>query len=85
MGPVSGFVVFIILWWTALFTVLPFSLVRDETGKPDDPRMKQKFMITTLFSVVLWGAVYLLVWAELIDFRHLAEVMAQKDLQRDAS
>ena len=83
MGLVSGFVVFFIIWWIALFTVLPFSLVRDETGKPDDPKLRQKFIFTTMLSVALWVVVYSLIAVELIDFRAIAEMMAQEDVRGD--
>lgn len=79
MGWVSGVVVFLLVWWTMLFTVLPFSLKRDETGKPDDPRLKQKFLQTTLLTALIWCVIYALVEAEIISFHDMAREMAIED------
>ncbi|MCB1651425.1 MAG: DUF1467 family protein [Alphaproteobacteria bacterium] len=79
MGLVSGIVVFFLIWWVALFTVLPFSLQRDETGKPDDPRLKRKVLYTTLLAIVIWLVIYMLIQADVISFREMADTMAQGD------
>lgn len=76
MGPVSGVVVFFMLWWTMLFTVLPFSVNRDTNGTVDDPKLKQKIIITTILAIILWIIVYILIDMNLIDFRKIAEDMA---------
>jgi predicted secreted protein len=78
----SGIVVFLLTWWTMLFTVLPFSLKRDETGKPDDPKLWQKFLITTALSMVLWGVIFGLVSSNLISFHDMAEHIAQEDMKK---
>lgn len=78
MGWFTGIIVFLLVWWTVIFTVLPWSLRRDETGKPDDPKLKQKLFVTTLVSAVLWLAVYFLVEADIISFREMAATMAEE-------
>jgi len=82
MGIISGIAVFFVIWWTALFTVLPFSLVRDETGKPNDPKLKVKFLYTTLLSAALWLCVYGLIQADIISFRVLADHMIEEDMAK---
>ena len=82
MGLASGLVVFFVIWWTALFTVLPFSITRDETGKPNDPKLKAKFLTTTLVSAVLWTLVYIVIESDIISFRDIANMMAADDLER---
>jgi predicted secreted protein len=79
MGWVSGIVVFLLVWWTMLFTVLPFALKRDETGKPDDPKIKQKFVITTLIAALIWCLIAALVEADLISFYSMASEMIKED------
>jgi predicted secreted protein len=79
MGWVSGIVVFLLVWWTMLFTVLPFALKRDETGKPDDPKIKKKFAITTLIAAGIWCVIYALVSADIISFHDMASEMIKKD------
>ncbi len=86
MGPVSGIVVYLCIWWVVIFCVLPIGIERDETGKPDfssgapkDPKIKQKFILTTLISAVLWLAVFAMIHFGVIDFRHDAEIMNKID------
>lgn len=82
----TGTVAFICIWWVALFAVLPWYIRRapDEDlhsgpGAPENPRIKQKFIATTILSVVLWFGLYALVDAEVINFRDMAEKMAEQD------
>lgn len=79
MGWVSGVVVFLLAWWLSLFLVLPWSLKRDEQGKPDDPKMRQKVMWTTLLAFFFWICIYLLIRAEIVDFHQMAASMRRED------
>lgn len=79
MGWVSGIVVFIITWWTALFAVLPWGLKRDERGIPFHINIRRKALITTMVSVIIWLAIYVLMKADIISFRHMADLMMRKD------
>jgi predicted secreted protein len=79
MGWVSGIVVFLLVWWIMLFTVLPFSLKRDETGKPDDPKLKQKFLITTGIALAVWCVIHALVLSDFISFYDMADQMIKED------
>jgi len=79
MNLLSAVVVFFLIWWTALFTVLPFSISRDETGKPNDPKIKEKFIMTTLVSVVIWAIIYILIEMDIISFREMANIMVVED------
>ena len=80
MGVVSGIVVFVILWWTVLFTVLPWgnrAPAEPELGHapsaPRNPHLWRKFAATTAITVVLWLVVFAVVEAELISFRDIAQ------------
>ena len=75
----TGIIVFILIWWTSIFLVLPFGLKRDEKGVPNDPRMKQKLIIITVLSAFLWVLIYLLIEADIISFREMAKVMAGQE------
>lgn len=86
MGIVSGIVVYIIIWWTVIFCILPLWVKRDmggpETtahGAPEDPKLKQKFLLTTLISAVLWCGAYVLIKWDPIHFRDVAREMSQQD------
>ena len=74
----SGIVVFLILWWTVLFAVLPFGIRQPDRrvaehfdGAPVNPRIGRKFLMTTLVSAVLWLVVFGLVEAEIFSFREM--------------
>jgi predicted secreted protein len=86
MGPVSGIVVYICIWWTVIFCILPFGIERDVTetgavgpGAPKNARIREKFIATTLVSAFLWLGIYALMAFDVIDFREIAAKMSQND------
>jgi predicted secreted protein len=86
MGFISGIVVFLMIWWTALFAVLPWGnrpaqdLIEGQVASaPDKPRLLKKFLITTAISVVLWCIVYGLISSNVINFYDMAADMAAQD------
>ena len=74
----TGIVVYILIWWTALFAVLPIGTRPVEhaddlsgwRGAPERPRMLRKMMITTIVAALLWLACDALISSDLISFRH---------------
>jgi predicted secreted protein len=85
----SGIVVFLIIWWTALFAVLPLWVKRNDgsiegadPGAPQDPFLKRKILVTTLVSAAIWVIVYLLIHFEIISFFDIAERMFRADNNR---
>ena len=78
MNWVSGAVLYILIWWTALFTILPIGTraVREPDassgwrGAPERPRIWMKILLTTLVAAILWIGVYLVVRSDWISFRH---------------
>lgn len=75
----TGIIVFILIWWIAIFMVLPFGLKRDEKGMPNDPKLKQKVLIITGVSILIWIFIYALIEADIISFREMAKIMAKED------
>ncbi len=76
MGLAPGIVVFILIWWLVLFCVLPWGVRQPDepnpghaAGAPERPRMLLRFLVTTIFASAIWGIVYWIVDAGLIDFR----------------
>ncbi len=77
MSIFSIFVVYLLIWWVTLFTVLPLgvrgqaedgNIVKgSEPGAPVDSRIKQKFMITTGIATLLWVLVCSVISMGLID------------------
>lgn len=74
-----GIVVFLLVWWTLLFAVLPFGHRRDVDGTPVIADMKKKFIWTTIVSIVVWGMIFALVESDVISFRDLADTMMKED------
>ncbi len=79
MGWFTGIVVFLITWWTLLFTVLPFGHERDTDGTPKIANMKKKFVWTTFVSALVWIIIYLVIDAEIISFQDMAQKMIKED------
>lgn len=82
----TGIIAYLLIWWTALFAVLPWGnklsqnpVAGQPQSAPDVPRLKQKFIITTVLSAVLWLGIFLLIRADIIDFRALAGSMMMED------
>jgi predicted secreted protein len=83
MNIVTGFVVYIVIWWLVLFMVLPIGVKsHDETGEavvpgttssaPVAPRMGLKALITSVIAAVLWLAYFLVLKFDLFALRDLA-------------
>ena len=86
MGWVSGIVVFLMVWWTTLFTVLPWGnrksdvpQVGNVASAPDKPRLLRKFVITTLVTAIIWLIIYGLIEANVINFYDMAAEMDVAD------
>jgi predicted secreted protein len=78
MGWFTGCVLYLLIWWTVLFAVLPIG-VRPATGTdphlgwqgaPEHPRMLRKVVITTLVAGVIWFGAWLLINSPYVSFRH---------------
>jgi predicted secreted protein len=81
---VNGFFIYLIVWWTVLFAVLPLGSktyaeagieVTDggDPGAPIDPKLKQKAWTTTWVSAVLFAIGYAVYALHLI---HLPDIPA---------
>lgn len=74
----SGLVLFIVIWWTFLFAVLPFAVrsqLEDgdvvegsERGAPTESHIGKKFLITTCIAVVIWVIVCAIIIFDLVDW-----------------
>ena len=78
MNPFNGFVLYVLIWWTVLFAVLPLGVSpvagADKTsgwrGAPARPQIARKLLITTLASAALWSVCALVIASGWISFRH---------------
>ena len=78
MGWATGVMVYLVIWWIALFMVLPLGVKRvenpgrgQERGAPERPDLMRKAVITTIVAVVLWLAFYGFYQLDLLSFRRL--------------
>jgi predicted secreted protein len=81
MSPFSLLVVYILVWWLTLFSVLPWGIrsqheddevVRgSEPGAPSKDVMKRKALITTIVATILWAIICSIIHFGLIDFRDM--------------
>ncbi|MFN4089863.1 MAG: DUF1467 family protein [Alphaproteobacteria bacterium] len=76
MGIVAGVVVYVMLWWLVLFTVLPWGVRRQDApeagfdpGAPEAPRMWLKLLVTTVITTALWFVADLIIASDWISFR----------------
>lgn len=69
MGLFTGIAIFCTIWWTVLFAVLPWGVQSHadagvkvpgggEPGAPVNPKLKQKFLITTGISAALFAVLW---------------------------
>ena len=72
MGPFTGVAIFLTIWWTVLFAVLPLGTITHaeagidkgdggDPGAPVDPKLKRKFITTTLISAAVFAVIWLIV------------------------
>ena len=70
MGPITAGAIFLTIWWTVLFVVLPLGTISHaeagldkgdggDPGAPVNPNLKRKFITTTWVSAI----VFAILWA----------------------
>jgi predicted secreted protein len=78
MGWFTGCVLYVLIWWTVLFAVLPVGAnpiadpdpVTGVRGTPERVRLGRKLIWTTLISAVVWAACAAVIASPWISFRH---------------
>ena len=78
MDLATGLVLYFILWFVILFTVLPWGVrTQEEEGEvepgtvgsaPVNPAIWKKLLITSVVTGIVFGVIYLIVDSNLIDF-----------------
>ena len=81
VGFVEGLVVYLITWWIVIFVVLPIRITGQhetgeivegsEPGAPVDPRLKEKAILTTVITSVLWLVFFAVMELGLVDLNAL--------------
>jgi predicted secreted protein len=74
----TGIVVFLLVWWTVLFCVLPIGTRPDPDGDPAAggwrgtpvaAKLGWKMIATTVLAAVIWAGIWLLVDSDWLSFR----------------
>ena len=82
MSPVTGVAIYITIWWTVLFAVLPWGVQsHHEAGiqrgdgtdpaSPVDPKLKKKFITTTWVSAIVFVLLWLVIHFRLVTLPSL--------------
>ena len=77
MSWVSGIVVYFLIWWVALFAVLPIGMRPNPEGDPETgwrgvpqrPLLLRKVVITTVVTTILWLGIHAVIVSEWLSFR----------------
>jgi len=76
MSLFTSILVFVIIWWTVFFAVLPWGVRRTQepaeghdAGAPVHPQLWMKVLATTVISALIFAGVYWVIESGLIDFR----------------
>ena len=77
MTPFTAVAIFLTIWWTVLFVVLPLGVTSHaeagldlgdggDPGAPVDPKLKKKFFTTTWIAAVLFVLLWLTIHFHLV-------------------
>ena len=78
----TGVCIYLTIWWTVLFAVLPLGVVSHaeagidlgdggDPGAPVDPKLKRKFITTSWISAVLFAILWLVLRFHLVTLPSL--------------
>ena len=71
-----GIAMYVVIWWLAIFAVLPWGVRPAEkgdlgarAGAPANPRLGMKVIATSIVAGVLWLIMYAIIQSGLINLR----------------
>ena len=84
MGVTGSIIVYVMIWWIIFFSVLPIGIQSNkeiykekiggnDPGAPKNPRIVQKFLLTTLITSIIFGVIYYLVNIDLLNLREFLQ------------
>jgi len=84
MGITGSIIVYVLIWWIIFFSVLPVGIqsnkeaFRDklegiDPGAPKNPKIVQKFLITTIITSIIFILIYYLVKIDLLNLREFLQ------------
>ncbi len=82
----TGIILYMLIYWLAIFAVLPFGHKPDDVvqegnvhSAPSNPHLAKKFMATAVVAAVIWLGVFAAIKADVIDFYDIAAQMSKED------
>ncbi|MFC3069992.1 DUF1467 family protein [Phenylobacterium soli] len=77
MGLFTGIAIYLTIWWTLLFAILPLGVVSHaeagidkgdggDPGAPVNPNLKRKFFTTTWISAIVFAVLWVVVQYHLV-------------------
>ncbi len=73
----KGFLIYIIIWWIVVFTILPIGIRKQDKvekghaeGAPQNPQILKKFLITSIIAFVLWLLVFFIIKKQIFSFQY---------------
>ena len=64
----KGFLVYMIIWWIVIFTILPIGIKKQDEvmkghaeGAPKNPLILKKFIITSIIAFIIWLVVFYII------------------------
>ena len=73
----KGFLIYIIIWWIVLFTILPIGIRKQDKvekghaeGAPQNPQILKKFLITSIIAFILWLLVFFIIKKQIFSFQY---------------
>jgi len=78
MGWFTACVLYVLIWWTTLFAVLPLGTTpvaepdpaTGWRGAPARPRLVRKLLLTSLIAAILWAGCALIIDGPWLSLRH---------------
>lgn len=81
MSLTGSIVIYVILWWLILFTVLPrdinsqkdkgYIVQGTDPGAPSNPNIVKKLVITTAITSILFAIIYFLNYFDILNVRRI--------------
>ena len=80
MGITGSIIVYVMIWWIIFFSLLPVGIQSNkevfrekiggmDPGAPKNPKIRKKFLITTLITTIIFAVIYYLVEIDLLNLR----------------
>ena len=82
MSLFTGVAIYLTIWWTALFAILPLGVISHaeagidkgdggDPGAPVNPNLKRKFITTTWVSAILFAILWAVIRFHLVSLPNL--------------